>query len=93
MYQSFLRARAESEKKEQEYEALAARRDSVQTQLDSISTRLGMEREIRQRFDVGKPGEELLVVVDRKKEDDGITPIPPSWWEVWLEEIKTFLKR
>lgn len=90
MYQSFLRSEAEAEKAQREYESLVARRESVEAQLDAISTRSGMEREIRQRFDVGKPGEELLVVVDRKKPEEDITPIPQPWWKRYTEKARAF---
>lgn len=65
MYNTFLRAKREAAISQKTYESLVARQESMKASLDSVSSRLGMEIELRKRFDVGKAGEELVVVVDR----------------------------
>ena len=91
MYQSFLRARTEAENEKQEHENLVARRESVKKSLDAISTRAGMEGEIRKRFDVGQEGEELIIVIDRPAVEENTPLVKKLWWEEWRDKLKTFL--
>lgn len=48
--------------------------ENRQTELDSEIKRLqsesGAEEEIRKKFNVGKPGEKILMIIDKEEEDD-----------------------
>lgn len=48
--------------------------------IDNLSTNRGMEAEVRNRYRVTKPGEQLVIVVDNN--DSGETvPQGPSFWQ------------
>lgn len=86
MYQTFLRAKREAGVSQKTYESLAERREQMSASLDAVSSRLGMEIELRKRFDVGKPGEELIVVVDRDKPEASVVVDAPS--RTWSDMLR-----
>jgi cell division protein FtsB len=51
-------------------EELEAREASIQAEIDRLSTGRGIEEEIRQKFEVAKEGEKVIVIVDAP-EDSG----------------------
>lgn len=53
-----------------EFATLEKRYGILKSETDKLNTEEGIEQEIRQKFQVAKPGESLLVVVDK--------PLPPS---------------
>lgn len=53
-----------------EFETLQKRQSLLKEETDKLNTQEGIEEEIRQKFQVAKPGESLLVVVDK--------PLPES---------------
>lgn len=63
-----------------EKDRLQKRFDSIQEQTDVLKKDVGIENEIRTKFDVVKPGEGVIVIVDKE------LPIPP-------EEKKSILKK
>ncbi len=54
-------------KAEEALGALLSRRDFLNAEVTRLSTEKGIEIEIRKKFRVAKPGEELVVIID----DDG----------------------
>jgi cell division protein FtsB len=51
---------------EQKKAELQERYDSLSTKVNELNTNEGMEREIRSKFDVVKPGENVIMVVDKE---------------------------
>ena len=52
---------------------------TLRAKMDRLSTELGVEEEIREKFDLAKPGENVIVMVD--KEATVTAPIEEkSWW-------------
>ncbi|MEK7566933.1 MAG: hypothetical protein AAB527_02255 [Patescibacteria group bacterium] len=49
-------------------EELTAERADLEKKLDYLSTSYGLERELRRKFGLVKPGERLVVMVDRPQE-------------------------
>jgi cell division protein FtsB len=49
---------------ESQEEALASRAVSIQQDSSRLQTTSGVEEEIRDKFDVAKPGEQVIVIVD-----------------------------
>jgi len=67
-------------------ERLKEREATLEASLARLSTERGIEEEIRNRFDVAKEGEELLVIVDAS--EVGSTekaPPPKSLWQRFLD--------
>ena len=53
-----------------EFKMLQERHEVLKRETNKLNTQEGIEQEIRKKFQVAKPGESLLVVVDK--------PLPPS---------------
>ena len=61
-----------------QYQALEKRKNTLQKNLDTLSTPLGKDAAIRTAFGVAKPGEEVIVVVPPQNTAPTTTP---SWWQ------------
>lgn len=60
---------------------LSAREGSLKADLAKLDTDAGVESEIRQRFEVGKEHEHMIVVVDPPAPQASSTPEEPKhWW-------------
>ena len=64
---------------EKSYQGLNTRKEMLQSEINRLKTDGGMEEEIRSRFDVAKPGETVVVVVDSSSSQD-TTPTPIGFW-------------
>lgn len=68
---------------------LRARELRLQTEISRLKTSGGAEAEIRERYGLAKPNEEVISIVggDSRPEEELILP-EPSWWQkfkIWLE--------
>ncbi len=50
-----------------EYEKLVHKQSELQESIDRLSSPSGIEYEVRERYRVVKPGEELILVIDNKQ--------------------------
>lgn len=69
---------------------LEKRSQGLEASLAELKSSHGLEAEVRQKFTVAKPGEEVVVVVDenaKKSKNDG-TPSEQGFWEKFLEFFK-----
>ncbi|PIR47057.1 MAG: hypothetical protein COV07_01005 [Candidatus Vogelbacteria bacterium CG10_big_fil_rev_8_21_14_0_10_45_14] len=69
-----------------ELASLEERRRSLEVELSRLQTERGMEEEIRSRFQVGRPGEEAVIIIDEEvgeDEDssDETSEENKSWWQ------------
>lgn len=64
VYQKSSYAKENRDRAEQELEQLNEREEALSIELTRLETPRGLEEEIRHKFDVGKEGEQLLVLVD-----------------------------
>ena len=58
---------------------LVERKEALVSDLKRIKSTSGIEAELRGKFDVGKDGEHLLVIIDKEVETSNETP-EESWW-------------
>ena len=58
-----------AEETRKEISALEKRNAELTADIASLESDSGKESEIRKRFDVAKPGEKILIIVDKKGED------------------------
>lgn len=84
----------ESGEKLQEAEArlaeTSARKDELSKDIERLNTEEGIEREIRQRYSVKRPGEEVILVVDPKVPTTTEVVVEPTTWEkvtVWFKNL------
>jgi cell division protein FtsB len=61
-----------------QYQALEARKATLQANLNALATPRGQDAAIRTAFGVARPGEEVIVVVP--PEEPTTTP-PVPWWQ------------
>ena len=66
---------------------LKTRESKLLAETESLKTNLGLEEEIRSKFSVAKPGEEVILIVPKEKI---AAPPEPTWSEKLLEKIKSF---
>lgn len=78
-------ARAESQEATRILTETQAHSDELKKSLDELKTDHGFEEEVRQKFAVARPGEEVVVVVDEsdKKSKNGEGSSTGSFWE-WV---------
>ncbi len=69
-----------------ELEGLDQKQTDLNQKINDLSTDQGMEAEVRQRYRVVKPGEQLVIVVDNE-DTSGNHPTKPSFWQ----KIRTFV--
>ncbi|MFQ5661841.1 MAG: septum formation initiator family protein [Candidatus Paceibacteria bacterium] len=61
---------------------LEEREAALQEEIDRLSTQKGIEAEIRSKFEVGKEGEEVIIIVDNPEEEDKKnTGLKKSFWQ------------
>jgi cell division protein FtsB len=73
---------------QEESSVLKAREQELQTKIASMQTEQGMEEEIRSKFNVAKPGENVVVVLDQS---DATTSTPRATTSFW-QRILNFFK-
>lgn len=70
-YNAFLKERQTAQRREAiaaELGALEKREQALQEEIERLSTDRGIEEEIRSKFDVGRKGEKLIVIVEPEQE-------------------------
>lgn len=75
-------AAAESGEAKLTLQEIQDRSKELEASLVRLKTERGIEEEVRQKFTVARPGEEIVVVVDEnaKKGKNGETPAEKSFW-------------
>lgn len=67
-------SRKQLERVEEELAALKARGAALQDKIDRLKTSEGIEAEIREQFQVTKPGERMVVIVEEGKSEEATAP-------------------
>lgn len=68
---------------------LEARERMLSSEIERLGTVNGIEKEIREKYDMVKPGEEVIVIIDSNSENStSITPVSTSLWQ----KIKNWLQ-
>jgi cell division protein FtsB len=71
-----------------ESSVLKAREQELQTKIASMQTEQGMEEEIRSKFNVAKPGENVVVVLDQSDATTSTSTTTISFWQSILNFFK-----
>lgn len=56
---------------------------TLKSKMDRLSTELGVEEEIREKFDLAKPGENVIVMVDKEATVTAPTEEKGWWLSFW----------
>lgn len=87
IYQKELESRKARDLASKKLSELKSREDSLKSQTDALKTDFGKEQEIRSKFSVARPGEEVIIVVPKEKE----APLPePSWFDSFWIKVKSW---
>jgi cell division protein FtsB len=70
-----------------ELDTLNQKQEELSGKINNLSTDRGLEAEVRNRYRVIRPGEQLVIVVDDAAQGSKTLPENPSWWV----RIKQFL--
>jgi len=65
------------------------REAALNADINKLKTDEGIEEEIRSKFSVSKPGEEVIIIVDKEVQEQQATTTKPSFWQ----KIKGFFMR
>lgn len=68
----YRKAVLKSEQIAQETEDMMKKTEDLREKISKLETAGGLEEEMREKFNVAKPGEEVLTIVDKSKENDKI---------------------
>ncbi len=91
IYQKERESRANLARVENQLTTLKERSGNLSSDVTRLKTEQGMEEEIRSKYEVSKPGEQLLVIVDK---DAAATTSPPqNLWEHWWSSFTNLFKR
>lgn len=87
VYQKAAIARAERVEAESSLGELVSRTKGLEESIDRLKSERGVEEEIRQKFTVARPGEEVVIVVDEtiKKGKNGASGGTIASWMKFLE--------
>jgi cell division protein FtsB len=69
---------------------LEERKTMMQDKVEYLSSERGVEAEMRRNFDVAQPGEQVVIILDPKKEENTVEPLTPlstedtpPWYIFW----------
>lgn len=86
VYGKYQEAKARKTLLSGDYSHMVAREEALKEKLDHLKTERGMEEEIRAKFQVAKPGEEIIVLLGEDQEPT-TTPQARSMWESILDYL------
>lgn len=94
VYSESLRASKEEKAVNHELQVLNEKRGRLEAEVGRLGTDQGVEEELRKRFGVSKPGEEMLVIINNGangSSGDQVPESPGSFWRNFLAFIKSLL--
>jgi cell division protein FtsB len=92
VYERFSIERAMAAKRQEAIDrlyALEQQKEELEKKVHYLSNERGIEAEMRRNFDVARPGEKVVVIVDPETEAQAILPIhsqsedTPPWYIFW----------
>ncbi len=60
---------------EEEIKELNLKKDDLETRVTRLQTSVGKEEELRKKFQIKKPGEEMLVIVEQEPAADSASAV------------------
>ncbi len=81
LYARYTESTEDLARSEQTLEKLTIREAVLEKTLTNLNTDRGREYEIRTRFDVAKPGESVVIIVDEPATTTPPVPVKKTWWQ------------
>ena len=94
IYTESLSASKEEETANHELQALENKKIKLETEVKRLSADQGIEEELRKRFGMAKPGEEMLIIINNNAKGSSSGQIVKSsggFWQNFLAFIKSLL--
>jgi cell division protein FtsB len=89
VYQKQRLAKDNSDKVATALESLQGREETLSEEIGRLKQPSGIEEEIRKKYGLVKPGEEVIMIVSKDGEDDPATSkAPVSFWQKMLNWFK-----
>ena len=89
-YEIAMEMKERREVAEAEVKALEERKNTLEDQVEYLSSERGQEAEMRRQFDVALPGEQVVVIVEDEENEVEILPLATStkqeeekWYQFW----------
>jgi len=67
LYKKNKSSRETRQQYEEQYDELQAKKDTLESKLEAVQSDRGIEAELRSRYDVVKEGEQMIKVIDEKR--------------------------
>jgi cell division protein FtsB len=81
---------ADREKAEKSLALALQNNEDLKEQINKLETNSGVEEEIRKKYSVAKPGEEVAVILYTNSaiENNNVSSVHKSWWQQFLDFFK-----
>jgi cell division protein FtsB len=80
MYGKLTEATQGQEEAQEQLATLQSQQNSVTSSIDGLSSSRGLETQVRERYDLAKPGEGEIDIVQDASSSAAQTPAPLPWW-------------
>ena len=92
IYKKYKESKALAEKTVQEVKELEAKKAELESSIAKLQTESGTEKEIRSTFNVKKPGEEAIVIVEKNEENSKMGQEEPGFFSRIWQAIKSIFR-
>lgn len=84
VFMKYQKSTANVTRLEEDYTTLVEREKKLQERIEYLQSEQGIEEEIRDKFNVAKEGEQVIVIVDPEVAEDEENAEPEGFWDkVW----------
>lgn len=78
---------------ENRMESLSSRKEELEKEIELLETSVGLEKEIKEKFNVTGEGENLVVIVDPKNESFSPDIESDTWLKRWWNTVKNLIPK
>lgn len=75
-------------KVKRDYDSIEARKAMLESEINRLATDSGIEEEIRSKFNVAKPGETVVIIIDKNSTSTDVDNIKKDFWSSLWEIFK-----
>jgi cell division protein FtsB len=75
-------------KVKRDYDSLGARKVMLESEINRLATDSGIEEEIRGKFNVAKPGEIVVTIINKNSTSTDVNNIKKDFWSSLLDIFK-----
>ena len=83
-YKKYSNAEYVYNQKIQEYKKNVLKKNDLFEKVSYLSSSYGKEKELREKYHIARPGEEVVVLLPETKESKNVT-VQKNWWQKFLD--------